>query len=124
MISRILTIAILTIFSLGASAQTEKMDSIIYSKVEKLPEVKAYLKNAQHVFNKSDAGGNPRVATIIQNRPSGQFKYYWVQVGMMTDYRFTPELNFYVLPKTYEVRYLETTSDSVLTLKQWRKKKG
>ncbi len=126
MITRILLIVILSIFSFGAAAQKKNMDSIMYSNVEELPETKAYLKNAQTVFNKSKSGGHPRVATIIKDRPTkGALYYYWIQVGVMTDYKFTPELNFYVDPKTYEVNYSDGFSDSLMTVKQWRKmKKG
>ena len=126
MISRFFLIVALSFFSFGASAQKKKMDSIMPSKVEELPEVKAYIKNTQQVFNKRNGGGNPCVSTIIKDRPTkGALHYYWIQVGVMTDERFTPELNFYVDPKTYEVLYSDTLSDSLMTLKQWRKtKKG
>ncbi len=119
MISRILLIVILSIFSFGAAAQKKNRDSIMSSKVEELPEVKAYIKNAQQVFYKNN-GDNPRVATMIRGRPTkGVLHYYWIQVGVMTDYKFTPELNFYVDPKTYEVMVPASSgvSDCLMPLK-------
>lgn len=79
-----------------------------------LPEVKKLIKDNEHRIG--------HIAVITKRKPEPGFKYYWMGVGANNDLMFTTFLNFYVDPKTMVIKYLDTASDSLLTLQQWRAK--
>ena len=101
--------------NMASSADTtvSETDSIVYSKIEELPEVN---KIREMKMKEGD-----RVSLSIAEKPGVDFIYYWVQVGLMHPERFEPLLNFYVTPDKFEVLYFDTTNDTTMTLKQWRK---
>ena len=118
--------AILLLFSLSfeLSAQTQKNDDLIISKVETLPEVKAYIKKYSNYYANHPMKGNPRPAIIIGDRPTKQLRFYWVKVGISDDYLFTTAMHFYVDPKTYVIKYYDPVLDSAFSLQTWRKKRA
>jgi hypothetical protein len=91
-------------------ADSIKNDSIVYSRIEALPESKELLK----ISKKTDP-----FSLIIWGRPGLSSPYYWVQVGLNHSERFEPVYNFYVTRK-FEVFYYDTLNDTTLTLEQWR----
>ncbi len=106
---------LLTLLIAGNShAQTslaQKEDKAI-SAVASLPEIKALIKS----WNDTTS----HIALRIAKDPDSSFKYFWVEVGVDSKYIYNTNYNFYVTPDTYKVHYLDTVSDSLLTLKQWR----
>ena len=99
--------------AIGDNVDSSKIDSLIYAKIESLPEVEK-LVVAKRAGNKT---------IFIAQRPDKQFKYYWVQVGITHPDRFEPIYNFYVTPDKFDILYYDTEGDTTLTLKQWREKK-
>jgi hypothetical protein len=85
-------------------------DSIVYGKIQSVPEVKNLEKEAI----------KENIMMMISERPDSDFKYYWVQVGINDTIRFRPVFNFYVAPNNFNILYL---TDSLMTLTEWRKSK-
>lgn len=54
-----------------------------------------------------------RVTLLVQSEPSVDNPYYWVQLGFMTDERFTPYLNFYI-DNNKQVQFLDTSKDTLI----------
>jgi hypothetical protein len=88
----------------------KRIDSIIYSKIESIPEVDKFVKT-KRIENAS---------IFIAERPDKTFKYYWVQVGIVHPDRFEPVLNFYITPNKFDVLYYDTETDAIWTLQRWR----
>jgi len=82
--------------------------------VEALPEMKKFFRSLK------TKDTSVHIALMVSRDPDSSFKYFWVKVGVDNAYMFTTIHHFYVTPGTYEVRYLDVASDSLLTLKQWR----
>jgi len=64
------------------------------------------------------------VSIIINKRPDKTFLYYWFQVGVDNGLRFQPVYNFYVNKRNLEIKYYNTFDDSIVSLKEWRIKRG
>ena len=100
--------------SFYAHAQTtlaQKEDKAI-NVVATLPEIKALIKSWNDRIS--------HIALRIAKDPAPSFKYFWVEVGVDSKYIYNTSYDFYVTPGTYKVHYLDTVSDSLLTLKQSR----
>ncbi len=90
---------------------TQKEDKAIEA-VATLPEIKALIKSWNDTAS--------HIALRIAKDPASSFKYFWVEVGVDSRYIYNTSYDFYVTPGTYKVHYLDTVSDSLLTLKQSR----
>ena len=99
--------------AVNENTDSSKTDSIVYLKIEGLPEV----------HKLASTNGGDKCTIIIQQRPGFDFKYYWVQAGIMHPERFEAILNFYVIPSGFDILYYDTQTDTTLTLKQWRNRK-
>ncbi len=116
MLKRFAVLFVLLSCSFYNYAQTtlaQKEDKAI-NVVATLPEIKALIKSW------NDATSH--IALRIAKDPDSSFRYFWVEVGVDSRYIYNTNYNFYVTPCTYKVHYLDTVSDSLLTLKQWRER--
>ena len=102
--------------SFAASAQQDSLtaEDRAYEAIEKLPEIQQMIKN--------DTGKVWHLSMRTIKSPGGSFKYFWIQVGQTNSQRFYTQYNFYVDAKDMVVYMLDTQTDSVLTLTQWRLK--
>jgi hypothetical protein len=100
-----------------AQVDSDKYADSAMDVVEKLPEVKYLLAR----FNKENKDTTHHFALNVPKAPGKDFKYYWVRVGEDTPDHFATYEHFYVDPKDFTVYYYDVTSDSVLTIDQWRK---
>ncbi|QHS57780.1 hypothetical protein GWR56_20335 [Mucilaginibacter sp. 14171R-50] len=92
----------------------KKVKLSIINKVKSLRETKLFFKDA--------SAAKPLI--ITDDEPNPTFNNYWgVQVGISNMDMFRTSFHFYVDPKTLNVYYLDTFTDSglqLLTLPQWR----
>lgn len=52
--------------------------------------------------------------------------YYWIKVGEsngFSDNEFKTELNFFIYPKNFEIKFFEEKNNKLMTLKEWREYK-
>jgi hypothetical protein len=91
----------------------------IFDKISDLPEIKAYFNRVDSLFK----GRDIKAQIILEGEPSASKQYYWMQVGINNQIKFTPEYNFYVYPEKMEVKFLDTMTDRIISLAQWRKLK-
>ena len=89
-----------------------KDDSIAYAIIDALPEIKKFVKEHKDTMSRVSMW-------IVETDSASESKL--VQVGIVDNVRFAPMFNFYVNPKTAEVKYLDTFSGSLWSLKRWRK---
>jgi tRNA A37 threonylcarbamoyladenosine biosynthesis protein TsaE len=54
-------------------------------------------------------------------RPDENTPYYWVKAGEDNGMSLVTHFDFYVYPKTMEVKFYDVVEDKVLTLAEWRK---
>lgn len=48
-------------------------------------------------------------------------KYYWIKVGEDNGMNLVTHFNFYVFPDSMKIMYYDSISDSIMTIKEWRK---
>ena len=114
-----------TVDALIKNIQPRKKDTIkedsddkkIYDLILALPEVK---ERANHIEYVTNAAGHLRVE-IAERPDETDGKYYWVQAGMINEFRFEPQFNFFVYKKNYEIKYYDTVKDTIISLDEWRK---
>ena len=104
------------IFSKNIKPENE--DDTIYAMIYALPEVK---EQAKSIEEESKSNGHLRIE-ITERPKENDGKYYWVQTGVIDDFRFTPFSNFIVSPTNFEIKYYNTITDSIITLESWRRK--
>jgi len=94
---------------------TSDKKEIALSKVELLPEVKAYIEKNQ----------SKKPGVLLYQGPDGT-GYYWIKVGIDKSDRFDTMWNFCVDAKTFKVFYWDTMEEvadsrwALLTLNNWR----
>lgn len=89
----------------------------IMDKIYHLPEVQESQRLIDSLTNHKSG-----VSMIIFKTPTQDSPYYWIQVGYNGTLRFEPYYNFYVYPqKGNEIKFLNTMTDSIMSLKDWRK---
>lgn len=53
--------------------------------------------------------------------------YYWIKVGEgeigQSDKDFKTEINFFIYPKNFDIKYYEEKENKLMSLEEWRKKK-
>lgn len=115
-----ITSILLSVIGITANTQTlneakkEKAEQVILDQVRKLPEIKSFFHNTPKSY---------KPAIIIAGEPDSVSKYYWVKVGISNFDMFRTNFNFYIDPKTFEIRYLDELCNSgkcMITLQQWR----
>lgn len=74
----------------------------IFTLMEKLPE------------NKNWAG-----TRIVESPQENDKNYYWVRVKTEQNKTF----NYYIYQETFEIKFLDTINNKLLTLEEWRKQK-
>lgn len=93
-------------------------EDTLYNIVGRIEEVKGLIKK---INSKSS---NEKVSIIINKRPDRTFLYYWLQVGVDDGSRFQPVYNFYIIKRNLEIKYYDTSDDSIVSLKEWRRMRG
>ncbi len=123
------TIILLFYFCFQCINLEAQADSFHYTKSEQkaidavsaLPEVKKlfqiYPDSPEHF------------EIMLAQSANSEIKYYWIKVGRRftgtpDDYfeYFLADYEFYVTPKTYEVRNLDIVTNTPISLKKWRTK--
>ena len=74
----------------------------IFNLMEKLPE------------NQNWAG-----TRIVESPQENDKNYYWVRVETEQNKKF----NYYIYQETFEIKYLDTINNKLMTLEEWRKQK-
>lgn len=74
----------------------------IFNLMEKLPE------------NQDWAG-----TRIVESPQENDKNYYWVRVETKQNKKF----NYYIYQRTFEIKFLDTINNKLLTLEEWRKQK-
>lgn len=80
----------------------DKNRTRIFNLMEKLPE------------NKNWAG-----TRIVESPQENDKNYYWVRVKTEQNKTF----NYYIYQETFEIKFLDTINNKILTLEEWRKQK-
>lgn len=93
----------------------------VHNMIAHLPETQHYIKKSEKKATQHP-DSKVTITTIVKQKPSATFEYYWVQVGISDKIRFTPDMNFYVSPSGAIV-YLDTRNDSLYTIEAWRNKR-
>ena len=57
----------------------------------------------------------------IFKKPSKEFPFYWVKVTEDSQAVVSTHFNFYINPKTMEVKFFDPEHDTLLTLNDWRR---
>ena len=112
----LLSITLLFFFANAGFAQSNPESKII-NKIQQLPEVKKASAALERRTN-----GKRHIKYVVYERPSKEFKYYWVKVMEDNGEMYVSDFNFYINPKTLSIKYLDTDNDSVMDLKTWRKR--
>jgi hypothetical protein len=100
-----------TIMRQGADADT------IYKLILSLPEV---TKRARYISEQTKGGRHLEV--MIAESPNSIVDYYWVKAGEDNGSAYVTHFNFYVFPKkNWEIKYLDTVKDTLISLEEWRK---
>ena len=94
------------------------LEGKIMNLVMKLPEVEDVNHHIDSVTNHQKG-----VAGIIDEPQEGETDY-GVRVGYNGDERFEVYYFFYVNPKTFQIKILDITTDSVMPVEVWRKVKS
>ncbi len=103
---------------IDTSIQNQNREDTLYNIVEKIIEVK-------NLVGKINAkSSNQKVSIIINKEADKEFLYYLLQVGVDDELRFQPLYNFYIKKESMEVSYYNTINDSIISLKEWRSKRG
>jgi hypothetical protein len=104
------------IFSfVSAHAQNKTIENKIIDTIFKLKEVK---ERARYVEKESK--GKRHLGIAIYTAPSKHEPYYWVKAWEDNGSSYVTHFNFYVYPKTFTIKFLDTVKDTAISLKQWR----
>ena len=94
-------------------------DSIFESKIfDTLIRIKQVQQKNKFIdsFSHHEKG----IAMLIVQRPDSIKNYYWVQVGYNGPLRFEPYFNFYIYKEGFKIKYLETSSNDLLDLRDMK----
>lgn len=68
-------------------------------------------------------GSNCNSTWIYESPQENDKDFYWVKIGNgNTDNTFNTKFDFFVYPKSFEVKFYDTKNKKLYTLKEWRKK--
>jgi len=87
-----------------------------------LPEVKAECK-----YVETASKGKRHLGAFVNQKPTynpkdSRAKYYWIKIWEDNGVCFVTHRHFFVNPKTMNILYLDTSTDSLMSLNVWRKK--
>ena len=99
-----------------ASNALSKLENKIIDTIISLNEVKA---EALYVLKQTK--GRRHLQYSIWQKPTKRAPYFWVKVVEDNGSAYYTHFNFYVYPKTLEIKYLDTSTDKVIALETWRK---
>jgi hypothetical protein len=111
-------IILLVIYSsLYSNAQNQKvaLEDKILDTVLSLSEVKQEAKKVERLSH-----DKRHLSDVIYQKPSKDFNYYWVKVWEDNGGAYATHFNFYVQPKTLEIKFYDVVNDKLLDLKTWR----
>ncbi len=97
--------------------QEKIVENKILDTVLSLPEVKS---SAAYIEKRTK--GKRHLASVIYRKPGNNQPYYWVKVWEDNGYSYVSWYNFYVYPKTFLIKYLDTAKDKAIDLATWRKR--
>ena len=80
----------------------DKNRTKIFNLIEKLPENKNWAETR-----------------IVESPQENDKNYYWVRVKTEKNKTF----NYYIYQETFEIKFLDTINNKILTLEEWRKQK-
>ena len=56
---------------------------------------------------------------IVESPQENDKNYYWIRVKTESDKTF----NYYIYRETFEIKFLDTIKNNLMTLEEWRKNK-
>jgi hypothetical protein len=75
------------------------------------------------ILIRKSTNGKRHFSYAIWSCPTSENPFYWVKVMEDNGTSYVTHYNFYVYPKDFSIKYLDTTSDILIPLKQWSKQK-
>jgi len=122
-----LLVTVMTASGLRAQQKTEPLKEPAFNKIEnKIIDTIANLaevKERAGYVEKQSRGKRHLVYTIYQ-KPVKAIPYYWIKVWEDNGSAYVTHFNFYVYPKTFLIKYLDTANDKVIDLETWREKRN
>ncbi len=82
-----------------------------------LPEVKERAK----YIEKQTKGARRMIVWIYASPKELNEQCYWVKAGVDNGTNYVAHFNFYVYPKTNEIKFYDVVNDTVISLSAWRK---
>lgn len=116
---QVLLVALLLLHDFHSYAQTDAVEDTVIDTVFKLREV----RQMSDLIQKKHKGKH-RLLLNIYCVPSKDAPYYCVKVWEDNGGTYVTIFDFFVYPKTLEIRYLDRVKDRVLSLEQWRKQRA
>jgi hypothetical protein len=110
-----LLIASLIFLSITSFAQSKATEDKILDTIFRLKEVK---ERADYV--KKASQGKRHLGVVIYTKPSNEAPYYWVKACEDNGISYYTHFNFYVYPKPFAIKFIDTERDIVISLDEWR----
>lgn len=76
------------------------------------------------LYVKHQTQGKRHLQCLIWAKPTKEEPYYWVKIIEDNGVTYYTHFNFYVYPKSFVIKYLDTVNDNVIDLATWRKGKN
>ena len=97
------------------------METKITNLIFDLPEVKAECR-----YVETHSNGKRHLGAFVNQKPTynpkdPRAKYYWIKIWEDNGLCFVTHLHFFVNPKTMNIMYFDTLTDSLIPLNIWRK---
>ncbi|MDD3858752.1 MAG: hypothetical protein PHW83_01020 [Bacteroidales bacterium] len=100
------------------SSDKLSIEDKILNKVLALPEVK---ERADYIIKETN--GERHLEVWIASTPKETGSYYLIKAGEDNGMSMVTHFDFYVYPKTMEIKYYDILTDSELSLAEWREEK-
>lgn len=100
------------------SSDKLSIEEQILNKVLALPEV-----NERADYINKETNGERHLEIWIAATPKETGSYYLIKAGEDNGMSMVTHFDFYVYPKTMEIKYYDIITDSELSLAEWRKQK-
>lgn len=93
----------------------------VVNLIFELPEVIAECK-----YVETHSKGKRHLAAFVNQKPTynpndTRAKYYWIKIWEFNGMNYVTHLHFFVNPKTMNIMYFDTLTDSLIPLNIWRK---
>ncbi len=106
-----------TLLSVLVKAQNNSIENRIIDTILKLKEVKERAEYVEKVTN-----GKRHLGICIYKNPSKDQPYYWVKAWEDNGSNYVTHFNFYVYRRPFQIKFLDTVEDTVISLKEWRRR--